>query len=91
MLPLFVISHQKTSSSSHSKWQNKWVYIVLALLKRARFISASLITLRSLYRYMMNDMSGSMGSGDLLSQKFVVKPSFWRSHVRVGHFAPHAI
>ena len=69
MLPLSVISHQKTSSSSHPKWQNRWVYIVLALLKRARFISASLITLRSLHKLMMNDSKGNMDSGDLLSPK----------------------
>ena len=69
MLPLSVISHQKTYSSSYPKWQNRWAYIVLALLKRARSISASLITLRSLCKLMMNVMSGSMGSGDLLSQK----------------------
>ena len=69
MLPLSVISYQKPYSSSYPKWQNRWAYIVLGLLKRARFISASLITLRSLCRYMMNVMSVCMGSGGLLSLK----------------------
>jgi ABC-type dipeptide/oligopeptide/nickel transport system ATPase component len=38
----------KISSISQPKCQNRWAYIVLDILKRARFISASLITLRSL-------------------------------------------